>query len=57
MKQRTPSDCPLFLRMMLGELGFGPWNEKDLTDIEKAAKMRMALKTIMQQLIDSLEVE
>ena len=28
MKQRTPSDCPLFLRMMLGELGFGPWNEK-----------------------------
>lgn len=36
MKQRTPSDCPLFLRMMLGELGFGPWNEKDLTDIEKA---------------------
>ena len=36
MKQRMPSDCPLFLRMMLGELGFGPWNEKDLTDIEKA---------------------
>ena len=36
MKRRTPSDCPLFLRMMLGELGFGPWNEKDLTDIEKA---------------------
>lgn len=28
-----------------------------ITDIEKAAKMRMALKTIMQQLIDSLEVE
>lgn len=27
-----------------------------ITDIEKAAKMRMALKTIMQQLIDSLEV-
>ena len=29
----------------------------NITDIEKAAKMRMALKTIMQQLIDSLEVE
>ena len=28
-----------------------------ITDIEKAAKMRMAIKTIMQQLIDSLEVE
>ena len=28
----------------------------NITDIEKAAKMRMALKTIMQQLIDSLEV-
>lgn len=28
-----------------------------ITDIEKASKMRMALKTIMQQLIDSLEVE
>ena len=28
-----------------------------ITDIEKAAKMRMALKTIMQQLIDSLEVQ
>ena len=28
-----------------------------ITDIEKAAKMCMALKTIMQQLIDSLEVE
>ena len=28
-----------------------------ITDIEKAAKMRMALKTIMQQLIDSLEVK
>lgn len=27
-----------------------------ITDIEKAAKMRMAIKTIMQQLIDSLEV-
>lgn len=27
-----------------------------ITDIEKAAKMRMALKTIMQQLIDTLEV-
>ena len=27
-----------------------------ITDIEKADKMRMALKTIMQQLIDSLEV-
>ena len=27
-----------------------------ITDIEKAAKMRIALKTIMQQLIDSLEV-
>ena len=27
-----------------------------ITDIEKAAKMRMALKTIMQQLIDNLEV-
>lgn len=27
-----------------------------ITDFEKAAKMRMALKTIMQQLIDSLEV-
>lgn len=27
-----------------------------ITDIEKTAKMRMALKTIMQQLIDSLEV-
>lgn len=27
-----------------------------ITDIEKAAKMRMALKTIMQQLINSLEV-
>ena len=29
----------------------------NITDIETAAKMRMALKTIMQQLIDSLEVE
>ena len=28
-----------------------------ITDIEKAAKMRMAIMTIMQQLIDSLEVE
>lgn len=28
-----------------------------ITDIEKAAKMRMAIKTIMQQLIDSLEVK
>lgn len=28
-----------------------------ITDIEKAVKMRMALKTIMQQLIDRLEVE
>ena len=27
-----------------------------ITDIEKAAKMRMAIKTIMQQLIDTLEV-
>ena len=27
-----------------------------ITDIEKSAKMRMALKTIMQQLIDTLEV-
>lgn len=27
-----------------------------ITDFEKAAKMRMALKTIMQQLIDTLEV-
>lgn len=27
-----------------------------ITDFEKAAKMRMAIKTIMQQLIDSLEV-
>ena len=27
-----------------------------ITDIEKAAKMRMAIKTIIQQLIDSLEV-
>ena len=29
----------------------------NITDIEKAAKMRMALKTLMQQLIDSLEEE
>lgn len=28
-----------------------------ITDTEKAAKMRMAIKAIMQQLIDSLEVE
>lgn len=28
-----------------------------IADIEKAAKMRMAIKTIMQQLIDSLEVK
>lgn len=28
-----------------------------ITDIEKAAKMRMAIKTIMQQLINNLEVE
>lgn len=36
LKQHALSSCPIFLKMMLDELGFGPWSEKEIIDIQSS---------------------
>lgn len=47
LKQHALSDCPLFLRMMLDEVGIRHWSEKEITDIEGS---------VLEQAFDFIEL-